>query len=94
MAVTPFTPLNMHHIPTKTFLHTFTSQSKNQTLTTNIILTNLFFDDDKLLTGEKRKALENCGGSGVLKVLIAGDLQIAIHNIILGLNIPNYPTKK
>jgi protocatechuate 3,4-dioxygenase, beta subunit len=49
------------------------------------------FDDDKLLTGEKRKALENRGGSGVLRVLISGDLQIAEHNIILGLNIPNYP---
>ena len=51
------------------------------------------FDDDKLLTGKKRKALENRGGSGVLRVLISGDLQIAEHNIILGLNIPNYPKK-
>jgi protocatechuate 3,4-dioxygenase beta subunit len=52
------------------------------------------FDDDKLLTGEKRKALENRGGSGILSVLISGDLQIANHNIILGLNIPNYPKTK
>lgn len=50
------------------------------------------FDDDKLLTSEKRRALENRGGSGVLRVLVSGDLQIAEHNIILGLNIPNYPT--
>jgi len=49
------------------------------------------FDDDKLLTGAKRKALENRGGSGILRVLISGDLQIAEHNIIFGLNIPNYP---
>jgi protocatechuate 3,4-dioxygenase, beta subunit len=49
------------------------------------------FDDDKLLTSAKRKALENRGGSGILRVLISGDLQIAEHNIILGLNIPNYP---
>lgn len=49
------------------------------------------FDDDKLLTGAKRKALENRGGSGILRVLISDDLQIAEHNIILGLNIPNYP---
>ena len=49
------------------------------------------FDDDRLLTGEKRKALENRGGSGVLRVLISDNLQIAEHNIILGLNIPNYP---
>lgn len=52
------------------------------------------FDDDKLLTGAKRKALENRGGSGVLRVLISGDMQIAEHNIILGLNIPGYPGKK
>ncbi|MEP7080538.1 MAG: hypothetical protein ABI784_07405 [Ginsengibacter sp.] len=51
------------------------------------------FDDDILLTGVKRKALENRGGSGILRVLISGDLQIAEHNIILGLNIPNYPDK-
>jgi protocatechuate 3,4-dioxygenase, beta subunit len=49
------------------------------------------FDDDKLLTSEKRKALENRGGSGILRVLLKDDLQIAEHNIILGLNIPNYP---
>jgi len=51
------------------------------------------FDDDKLLTGEKRKKLENRGGSGILRVMTNGDLQIAEHNIILGLNIPNYPEK-
>ncbi|MBL0152987.1 MAG: intradiol ring-cleavage dioxygenase [Chitinophagaceae bacterium] len=49
------------------------------------------FDDDKLLTSEKRKRMENRGGSGVLRVLKQGDLQIAEHNIVLGLNIPNYP---
>jgi protocatechuate 3,4-dioxygenase, beta subunit len=49
------------------------------------------FDDDKLLTGEKRKTLSNRGGSGILRVLISGSLQIAEHNIILGLNIPHYP---
>jgi len=35
--------------------------------------------------------MENRGGSGILRVLVSGDLQIAEHNIILGLNIPNYP---
>lgn len=51
------------------------------------------FDDDKLLTSVKRKALENRGGSGILRVLLKDNLQIAEHNIILGLNIPNYPKK-
>lgn len=54
-------------------------------------LDEFVFDDDKLLTEEKRKALPNRGGSGILTVKPAGDLQIAEHNIILGLNIPNYP---
>lgn len=45
------------------------------------------------MTGNKRKTLENRGGTGILRVLISGDLQIAEHNIILGLNIPNYPDK-
>ncbi len=52
------------------------------------------FDDDKLLTSEKRKALENRGGSGILRVLISNETQIAEHNIILGFNIPNYPEIK
>lgn len=49
------------------------------------------FDDDKLLTGEKRRRLENRGGSGILRLVKKGDLQIAEHNIVLGLSIPNYP---
>ncbi|MEM5567007.1 intradiol ring-cleavage dioxygenase [Psychroserpens sp. AS72] len=51
------------------------------------------FDDDILLTSKKRKAAPNRGGSGVLRVLIDKDMQVAEHNIILGLNIPNYPEK-
>jgi protocatechuate 3,4-dioxygenase beta subunit len=50
------------------------------------------FDDDSLLTGEKRKALENRGGSGILRLVDAKGLWVAEHNIILGVNIPNYPT--
>ena len=53
----------------------------------------LVFDDDILLTSKKRKAMENRGGSGVLRVLIDKEMQVAEHNIILGLNIPNYPEK-
>ena len=49
------------------------------------------FDDDTLLTPEKRKALENRGGSGILSVVFSGDVQIAKHDIILGLHISNYP---
>jgi protocatechuate 3,4-dioxygenase beta subunit len=49
------------------------------------------FDDDVLLTQSKRDALENRGGSGILKVSLQGDLAVAEHDILLGLNIPNYP---
>ena len=52
------------------------------------------FDDDKLLTGKKRKALENRGGSGVLRLVNSDGISVAEHNIILGLNIPNYPKKR
>ena len=40
---------------------------------------------------EKRRALENRGGSGILEVSTSGELQIVEHDVILGLNIPNYP---
>jgi protocatechuate 3,4-dioxygenase, beta subunit len=49
------------------------------------------FDDDELLTTEKRKVLENRSGSGILRIQVSGALQIAKHDIILGLHIPNYP---
>ena len=52
------------------------------------------FDDDPLLTSAKRIAMGNRGGSGVLRLLESKDLLIAEHDIILGLNIPNYPTTK
>ena len=64
---------------------------KEPTVGNEYYIDEFVFDDDKLLTGAKRKKLENRGGSGVLRVLISGELQIAEHNIILGLNIPDYP---
>jgi len=53
------------------------------------------FDDDKLLTPHfKKYPQENRGGSGAVRVSLKGDIQIAEHDIILGLNIPNYPRKE
>jgi protocatechuate 3,4-dioxygenase beta subunit len=49
------------------------------------------FDDDPLLTSAKRKAMENRGGSGILRLVKQGDLLVGERNIILGLNIPGYP---
>lgn len=49
------------------------------------------FDDTLILTPEKREAMANRGGSGILRILESDGVQIAEHNIILGLNIPDYP---
>jgi protocatechuate 3,4-dioxygenase, beta subunit len=50
------------------------------------------FDDDPLVFAQKKKRpFENRGGSGILRTLDSNSLQIAEHNIILGLNIPDYP---
>lgn len=50
------------------------------------------FDDDKLLIAHFKKfPQENRGGSGVVRILLKDDIQIAEHDIVLGLNIPNYP---
>ncbi len=51
----------------------------------------LVFNYDPLLTTAERKKFKNRGGSGLLRTLISKDMTIAEHNIILGLNIPNYP---
>lgn len=52
------------------------------------------FDDDKLLIPHfKKHPQENRGGSGIVRVLVKDSLQVAEHNIILGLHIPNYPKK-
>ena len=76
----------------KILAHIHTS-IKEPNIDNEYYIDEFIFDDDKFLTVEKRKAFKNRGGSGVLRVLISGDLQIAEHNIILGLNIPNYPAK-
>ncbi len=52
------------------------------------------FDDDKLVNTVYRKKMANRGGSGILKLIKKDNLLIGERNIILGLNIPNYPHKK
>lgn len=52
---------------------------------------DFFFDDDTLLTGAYRKNMENRGGTGVLRLLQGDGLQIGERDIILGLNMPDYP---
>jgi protocatechuate 3,4-dioxygenase beta subunit len=64
---------------------------KEAGITDEYYIDELVFDDDPLLTSAKRKAMENRGGSGVLRILLDGEVQVAQHDIILGLHIPNYP---
>lgn len=52
------------------------------------------FDDDPLLTAEKRKTLDNRGGSGILKLSDVGNMYKGERPIYLGKNIPNYPTNR
>lgn len=52
---------------------------------------NLVFDDDIKLTEAKRNQFKNRSGNGILKSVIVNEIQVAKHDIILGLNIPNYP---
>ncbi|MFM8913924.1 MAG: intradiol ring-cleavage dioxygenase [Flammeovirgaceae bacterium] len=56
----------------------------------------LAFDDDPLLYQKTKRGLkpENRGGSGVLRVAKKNNIQLAVHDIILGLNIPNHPSSE
>jgi len=49
------------------------------------------FDDDPLLTSQKRAQLEARGGSGIIRFVQEGDKRVGERNILLGLNLPDYP---
>lgn len=50
----------------------------------------IVFDDDPRLTKKEREARENRGGSGIVKPVKNGSLLEINHDIILGMNIPDY----
>lgn len=53
-----------------------------------------YFDDDPLYLKHKKKyGKEDRAGTELLRVVLDNDIQIAEHNIVLGLNIPDYPSK-
>ncbi len=54
---------------------------------------DLVFDDDSLLTDEKRRAMELRGGSGILYPQMQNGLSVATHTIEAGRNIPAYPKR-
>jgi protocatechuate 3,4-dioxygenase beta subunit len=54
---------------------------------------DLYFDDDPLYLKHKKKyGKADRAGTELLRVVNDGKTQIAEHNVVLGLNIPNYPT--
>lgn len=53
-------------------------------------LDDLVFEDDPLLTIEKRKNLENRGGSGVVNPTLENGILTINRDLFLGLNIPDY----
>jgi len=55
---------------------------------------DLYFDDDALYLKHKKKyGRLDRAGTEILRIVLDDKIQIAEHNIILGLNIPNYPAK-
>lgn len=55
---------------------------------------SILFNDDPLLTAEIRKSRKNRGGSGILNLMETEGLYTGKRDIILGLNIPDYPKSK
>jgi len=51
----------------------------------------VFDDDPMVIAAKKKRPFENRGGSGILRTLVSDGVQIAEHNIILAMNIPNHP---
>jgi protocatechuate 3,4-dioxygenase beta subunit len=67
---------------------------KEPHLANEYYIDDLVFDDDPLLTSRERRSMNNKGGNGILRVVHKDSLQIAEHNIILGMNIAGYPAGK
>ena len=51
------------------------------------------FDDDPLLPDKERNKAQPVGGNGVLKSIMKDGMLRATRNIILGLNVSDYPKK-
>jgi protocatechuate 3,4-dioxygenase, beta subunit len=55
---------------------------------------DLYFDDDRLYLNHKKKyGKVDRSGTELLRVLLDDGVQVAEHDFILGLNIPDYPVK-
>jgi protocatechuate 3,4-dioxygenase beta subunit len=52
---------------------------------------DFMFDDDPLLTAEKRHRQQARGGNGILRLQVKNGMLTANRDIILGRNVPGYP---
>lgn len=52
---------------------------------------DFMFTDDPLLTNQVKQARKNRGGSGIVSLESTGSYFLIKRDIVLGLNIPNYP---
>lgn len=59
--------------------------------TNEYYIDDFLFDDDPLLTSEKRRSRKNRGGSGIVTIKNDNGIPSIERDIILGLNIPDYP---
>jgi len=67
---------------------------KEPNLVQEYYIDDVVFDDDPLLIPYLKKyPAENRGGSGIVRLLQMSRVLVGEHDIILGLNIPNYPEK-
>lgn len=64
---------------------------KEPNIANEYFIDDLLFEDDKLLTQFERDKLKERGGNGIGKTTTINNVQFINRNIILGLNIPNYP---
>jgi protocatechuate 3,4-dioxygenase beta subunit len=53
-------------------------------------LDDFVFEDDPILTSEKKAKLSNRGGSGIVKPILSNGIWLIERDLILGLNIPDY----
>jgi len=65
---------------------------KESTLENEYYPDDIVFHDDSLLRPYlKKHTPKNRGGNGVTQISLESNIQMAGREIILGLNIPNYP---
>lgn len=55
---------------------------------------DFLFDDDPFLTGDDRRRQPNRGGNGILKTEEKNGVRYARRDIVLGLNVTDYPAQK